>query len=382
MKENHVFSYSHLYSIIKNYLQEDFNIGFQNTLYIYPEKTEKLKAEHILIDYLRKVPSIGINDLANKLKWKKLKLEQIIPRLDNVIVNSKQEVILIEGIENEQGYFQLIELIKNEIKNGYIITIELFLKVIFNNELSEMLNNYQLNDLQSFSQFIKSKFMYMHGFHQFLYSKHSTVRNIEDIIPKYLPKMFSNKDLQQFIIDKGYSQQRYYKAREILLENNKIIPYRNDLFINLEKYSLPTNMVNKISEYLNYEISKQEVITIKQLSNTNFELDDSLTTTPELVAYIAKQIGFKLHEAYYGSMYELPIITASKYSSYSEIIYTFVQEKFKDVYSEQKLLESLKYEGLINKNADQIYSSIRESSYFEFDNIGFFKLKAVGEINA
>ena len=55
MQENNIYSYSHLYSIIKTFYSEDFKVGHQNTLYIYSKDSNKLTAEDILYVYLRKI---------------------------------------------------------------------------------------------------------------------------------------------------------------------------------------------------------------------------------------------------------------------------------------------------------------------------------------
>ncbi len=39
--------------------------------------------------------------------------------------------------------------------------------VAFDDKLSVLINKYNINDLHSFAQFIKSKFMFMHGHSQF-----------------------------------------------------------------------------------------------------------------------------------------------------------------------------------------------------------------------
>ncbi|MDH9619430.1 hypothetical protein PZM43_10665, partial [Staphylococcus epidermidis] len=42
MQENNIYSYSHLYSIIKTFYSEDFKVGHQNTLYIYSKDSNKI----------------------------------------------------------------------------------------------------------------------------------------------------------------------------------------------------------------------------------------------------------------------------------------------------------------------------------------------------
>lgn len=378
MQENNIYSYSHLYSIIKNFYSEDFKVGYQNTLYIYSKDSDKLTAEDILNDYLKENSPTSIDKVIKDLKWKKFKLEQIIPRLSDVIINGNQEIIRISGIEEEIHYQALYDLVNGEIKKGYIITADLYMKVAFDDKLSELINKYNINDLHSFAQFIKSKFMFMHGHSQFLYSKYSKYRNIEDIMMFKLPEIIPFKTLRDFIVGKGYSEQRYYKAKDILIENNKIIPYNNDHFLNLEKFDLPLDVERKILELLKFKFKDRIYMSKSQLQDVDIELNDSLMVTPEIIASVAKTNGYHLLEAYYGSAYELPIITVKKFNSYAEFVYKIVKEEFKDIYNEENLLLFLKSYGLIHQNSDQIYFTLKESEYFTFDNLGFFYLNERG----
>ncbi|MGU2750598.1 hypothetical protein ACVX6Y_11830 [Staphylococcus aureus] len=59
--------------------------------------------------------------------------------------------------------------------------------------------------------------------------------------------------------------------------------------------------------------------------------------TPEIIASVAKSNGYHLIEAYYGSTYELPIITVKKFNSYAEFVYKIVKEDFKDIYIMKKI---------------------------------------------
>ncbi|PTI73321.1 hypothetical protein BU064_13900, partial [Staphylococcus succinus] len=373
MKLNKVYSYSHLYSIIKNFYSEDFKVGHQNTLYIYPKETNNLTAEDILIKYLEERSAVPIDKVIKELNWKRIKLEQIIPRLTDVIINGNQEIIMIKGIEDEEGYEALYNLVSNEIEKGYLITADLYIKVAFDENLSVLINKYNIIDLHSFAQFVKSKFMFMMGHSQFLYSKYTEYRNIEDIIVFKLAKMITTKELRDFVVEKGYSEQRYYKTKNILVDENKIIPYNNNIFLNLEKFDFSSNIESELLEILNTKLDENIYLTNNQLQEINVEINESLMVTPEIIAHIAKVNGYHLLEAYYGSTYELPIIT-NKFKSYPELVYTIIKKEFKGIHNEENLLPFLKIRGLVTENADQIYFTIKESDYFIFDNLGFFHL--------
>src|SRR5699024_8019528 len=187
---------------------------------------------------------------------------------------------------------------------------------------------------------------------------------------------------QNFIIDKGYSGQRYYKSKDVLVEKNKIIPYNNNIFLNLEKFNFSSSIEKEIMENLKFENEENLFITKLQLQKVNVELDNSLMVTPGIIAHVARLNGYHLYEAYHGSTYELPIITKKKFDSYAEVVYTIIKKEFKGIYNEENLLSFLKKYGLVNEGADQIYFTIKESEYFTFDSLGFFQLNEGGVSNA
>ena len=55
MIDNKVNSYTHLYSIIKNFYEDEYKIGYQNTLYIYEKDAKSLSSEEILMKYIEKI---------------------------------------------------------------------------------------------------------------------------------------------------------------------------------------------------------------------------------------------------------------------------------------------------------------------------------------
>ena len=105
-----------------------------------------------------------------------------------------------------------------------------------------------------------------------------------------LPEIIPFKTLRDFIVGKGYSEQRYYKAKDILIENNKIIPYNNDHFLNLEKFDLPLDVERKILELLKFKFKDRIYMSKSQLQDVDIELNDSLMVTPEIIASVAKQM--------------------------------------------------------------------------------------------
>lgn len=380
MVKNNVFSHVHLYSLIKVFFSEEFKVGHQNTLYIYDKETDDFSAEELLLDLLKKKSPVTIDYVLKTLGWSKLKLEQLIPRIDSVIFTENQQVLLISDIENDNKYFEVYDIISKELEKGYIITHDLMMELIFSNdEISDFLIAHNIGNLFGFAQFIKAKFSNVRGYSQFLYLKNSPITKIDDVILNELSEMPSYKDFEELIVGKGYSAQTFYKIKNNLIEEEKIIPYDEFSFINTENFILRDGLEAEIFGLLNREFTNKNFITsneINQLTQT-INLNDEYMIQTETIAFFAKKAGYYLCEAYPGSTYALPIITKEDYRSYDRLILDILSNTEETINNEEELLELLKGKGLINERADNLYTSLTNSDLFEFDSLGYFSIKEV-----
>ncbi|WP_142397705.1 hypothetical protein, partial [Mammaliicoccus sciuri] len=175
--------------------------------------------------YIERNSPANVKTLLKDLKWSNTKLEQLIARMNDILINGFNDVVSIKGIEDEPIFEEVIDLIKNEFNKEYIYTVDLFMDMSLDDKYKPLLEKYHIDNLYGFSQFIKSKLDNIRGQKQFLYVKDSKIRKIEDVITNELPNIFSNKELEECIVYKGYSTQKYYQTRDNLIEDNKIAPY-------------------------------------------------------------------------------------------------------------------------------------------------------------
>lgn len=377
MKNNEILSYSHLYSIIKNFFNDDYNIGYQNTLYIYQKDNKGKSAEDIILEFFEDTFVVSFDELIDSLGWKVYKLEQLISRLDYLVVNSKKEIINISSIEKEECYELLLDEINKELNKGHFFTIDFVFQIYDKTELYSLLQKYHLTDFQALASFVKKRFEKAKGYWQFLYLSGSNIEGIEEVIPNYFEGIVSKKEISDFLFDKGYAQATVYLIMDGLIDIDLFIPFEKGYLRNMRKEPLSQKNIEYIEKILEIELQKNEIITEKQLRNMT-ELTEirNINGTPQLLTFIAEYLGFKTIEAYDGSKYEIPIILSkvSKLNEYDELIYNVVSKYFYLDFSTKKLLRFLKNEYLVSQNNSGIYHKLKGSNLFEFDKTGAFKL--------
>src|SRR5690625_8035684 len=97
MNKTEIHSHSHLYSIVQNYLEDKFDTGEGNTLYIYNVNSEKLDSESVLLNYLYKHNHEADKDKTLKdLKWKNYKLDGLITIAQSDLLTSGSKLKTIE----------------------------------------------------------------------------------------------------------------------------------------------------------------------------------------------------------------------------------------------------------------------------------------------
>src|SRR5699024_5160450 len=159
MEINEIISFKHLYSIIKYFFQDEYNVGYQNTLYIYKQNLKGKSAESQFLNEFTDKHIIDFEELRKKLGWKNYKLEQLIARLENFVVDSSKQIISIESIENEIHYSDLLSEIEKEFFKGYIFVDDLVFSLFEKQDLYNLLKKFYLVDTQALSSFIKKKFV-------------------------------------------------------------------------------------------------------------------------------------------------------------------------------------------------------------------------------
>lgn len=377
MTKNNIISYTHLYSLIKVFFSEEYNVGYLNTLRIYPLKMKIISPEKTLVTYLNDNNHVKYKDVLTDLNWKNYKLDQVLSKIDYVVINSNRTLIDLRGIKDEGKYSDLIMLVRNELKKDYLFTSDLLFELFADEEINKLLTKYHLMDVVALSNFIKKTFENVKNGWQFLYIADKNIDGIETIIPDFFDILVDKNQVSDYLKSKGYSPQTIYLIIDNLKDVELFVPFEKNIFRNMRKAPLSSKNIDLINKELNAYLIDNLYMTTRELEyilSLN-ELKDPYLT-PQVLAFIVEEQGYKLLEAYDGSKYDLPIIIKenSKINSYEELVYYLIDTESDMTFSSANLLRFLKTKHLASRNASDVYMKIKNSVLFEFDELGTFKL--------
>src|SRR5690606_6481178 len=134
-------------SLVQIYLEDDFETGHRNSLYIFKDEKQKLSAESLLLNYLSEHPD-GIASEEQILAdwgWSNLKLDQLLGRINTAIMIGDKKVKLVKDYEFTDRELSIVkEFMDNQLEDGYVFTIDLIFEIFTNEEISIILNERDL----------------------------------------------------------------------------------------------------------------------------------------------------------------------------------------------------------------------------------------------
>ncbi|MCD8916244.1 hypothetical protein K2V61_11900 [Staphylococcus simulans] len=385
INDHNIHTYTHLYFMIKTFFKDDFNVGHQNTLHIYSKENDQVSSEQILLKYIKRNGLTNKGQLMKDLEWNETKLEQSLARVEDIIITDQGNVVSIKGIEQSECYSELISYIKECLSDGYAYTVDILMDILFDKRFNETLKNYYIDNTMGLSQFVKSKISGVRGHKLFLYYKDMNVNGVEDVVLEDLPKVLSSQELKNFLLKKGYSQQKYYISRKVLLEREKILPYTSDVFLNTSKIQIDEINKEKYIREVERLLCDSYILTYSNLESIEVPLNavEELNITPICGAnLINSNNNIRVIEPYQNARYELPILVSKNGpKSYDELVWDLINEKYKGANDSTELVNFLKHQELMNRGTNGVYSILKKSDLFFFNDIGLFHLKSRRENN-
>ena len=369
LKKYNVTNHYHLYSIIQKFFSEALVIGKGNTLNIYKEKEDIVDIQEILMKYIiNNISSKKISEISKEVNLTINKIEQFVVNSNDFIINENKNLLYIRNIKKEKLFEDLENLIKEEIKKGYIIVIDFFLKLYSKQAFEHLLIKYNINETYSFSQLLKKISNNIIGGKQILFSKEKSYRTVEDIMPEIFSEKISRQKLIDFQLKIGYSEQRIYQNFNNVYGLKSFLPYDKNILINNKYNLIDSVLINQLEKILNDFFEKEEVLTKSYIDTIIINLlDENEYISYYVIAYLADILGYNLVEAYFGSKYELPIILDKQDDrNYEELINDIVIKRNK-AQNKNGLIKILKYHELMNENAANIYYKLKDNDYFYID---------------
>lgn len=380
MEQNRIISPVHFYSLVQIYLDDNFDTGRGNTLYIFKNNAEKIGAEEILIKYLNKKNGMVVEEKAlEDLEWKPYKLEQLLGRITSIIRVGNKQLKLVNEYKFTTEELKIVkDFMDEQLKKGYVFTIDLLFATFSNSVIENILNSRELLDEYSLMGFLKWLYPELRGFSKLLYFKDSPIQTLEQILEIEFPGIITRSELLDFVDSKGYSEQMYYKIIGDLTLNKKFFYYSSTSFINSNQIGFTEQVKESLRDYLDKEFKDKTYVSVIALMGFTQKLPKISTSyewSHSLIYELAATVGYKQIDTTRDYRYNKLVLVKddSPINNYEDLIYFVAKHEYTGKFHEESFAQYLVSKKLAH-NPRRLSSEIYESNYFSFDKLGFFSL--------
>lgn len=380
MNSNGIRSKIHLYSIIKYYLNDNYDIGKGNTLNIYRTNTMKMKSEEVLENILIKNNSIMKKGKALEvLNWAEYKLDQLIGNSSKFLRIENDEFLLMSSLNvTDADKEVIITKVKGRMREGFVFSYDIFLDMQFDEHLNELLVLFKISNHTILLNLIKNLLPNIRGHSNFMYIDSSPIDTLGKFLIKKFPMYTSRKEIINFLVEKGYSFQTADSTIRELLESRSFIESERNTLINRKAIKFDNEMQESLSNYLEIEFNNEEYLSLSRLIGYRLKLPllEKGNWTHHIIYNLAIELGYKPIRTTNDYRYEKLVLVkpTSKINSYNELIYFILKYKYKGPLHESAVADYLAGAGF-SHNKHKIYSELKNSSFFDFNELGWISLK-------
>lgn len=350
-----------VYNLLKLLYDDEFYFTGKTTLRIY-EKGSNLKTTYdIILSFLEKYDGeMTTEQLAEEMGVEEYTLYQHVS--DEFSISKGTVYLNRQQNQLQEDTIQAIKEVFNTImdKKGYVpvkqVLDELRFSGIANNDIVE--NN--LHSADRFTRILKQIFPEIQG-HTRLLFKEGQEQNILTI---FLSEMTNSQKLYRddfYDVGSrlGFADVTIALFIKNFIDEGKIVPLNTDLFAPSESFSLSTQVVESVEDFLMENFEDKDYLSLSSINYELYKLPrlENHTWTIELLNYIA------LHMLNYSKVYindlsynadPLIIMYSGSDITYRDIIRSEMSG-FNQIRSEQNVLSFLIEKGLLRKNARSLY---------------------------
>ena len=380
MQQNGLHSPEHLYSIIQLYLGDKYDIGQGNTLYIFKSNADRLDAGTILLNYLHANGHEAKRELIlEDLNWKNFKLDQLIPRLNTVVMINNNIVKTIESFNfTDEELSELKNVIEHELEKGYVFTYDLQFELAFNEKLSLLIERCKLSDDVTIAAIIKWLYSNINGYSKLLYWSNSSITKIEQAVAAEFPKFIARNELLEFVEGKGYGEQTLNRLPADILKEGLFYNYTNTKYINANLLMFTEEVKQSLASYLQQQFQSKVYCSIFDLIGYSQALApiSSYEWTEHLIGQFAEHIGYRKIQTHINFRFDKPVLVKIDIpiGSFDQLVLHIVKTEYTGRYHEEDLAKYL-VSKKISHNPRRLTHEIYNSTLFKFDSFGFFELR-------
>lgn len=381
MDRYNITTHYHMYSLIQLYLCDEYVIGHGNTLTIYPlENAIKVSAEEILYTYVKQYNHCCEREqVLNDLHWPEYKLDQVISRVQSVMAISDRRVVTVEYFQlKEKDLAEIDKLIEESLVKGYIFTADLFIDMQFDDDLNDLLNRYGIDNEYTLASILKWREPELQGFSNLLYLKGNRLNSMEKIIAEEYPDLIKRSEIQDFIVGRGYSEQKCSGTINNLLEQELFVQYDRTTFINVKALKFTDEVKNSLSVYLNNLFNEQKYMSMLEVVGYTSQIlpISSFEWTPHLLYAYGTKVGYRQMRTTSDYRFDKLVLVKNEFpvQMYDDFIHYVLRTEYKGALNESDIIDYLASKRLCHRSR-QLPLEIKSSKHFEFDIFGNVELK-------
>ncbi|QTC44085.1 hypothetical protein I7V34_21035 [Bacillus sp. V3] len=370
-----IYTKQHLYSIVKYYLDEKFEIGKGNTLNIFKSDANKLSIEESLLKVLEEAG--GFSDksvLMDKLRWPQYKVDLGLSASNNIVTWGKNKVILFEkiGLTRSEKELLISTAEKKLSLEGYVTAGSLLNDFKFNPSLAPLISKKGIDDIGKLASILKILIPDLKGFMNFLYKEGSKFTSFEEVMIDRFAGETTRKELQDFAVNNGYKEVMASNLLKKLLDQKIFVEVDLGKLYPAEKLEVSDAVVSELVQLVEEARDEKEYISLHNLKGYKRRLPHiGFRWNPFLMKTILVENGYR-HITKIISDYRYDKIVMvkedSSISSFEELVHFVLKHEYAGNMHERSVYDFLVEKGIVREQ-DSPSSKVLPHELKNVDNL-------------
>ncbi|WP_040978386.1 sigma factor-like helix-turn-helix DNA-binding protein [Oceanobacillus jeddahense] len=378
-----VFNKLHLYSVIKFFLDEEFDIGKGNTLNIYRDSEDKLNAEDRLIATIKSLGGVCSRDELEKvLKWPRYKIDLTISSSDQMITWEKNKVRLFDTLLTQEEKEALIEVVNNNMEKGYTTSSLILEQIMFDKVLAPLIHKKDINSSTKMASIIKNLMPSVKGHSNFLYVETGSYTTFEDVILDHFREETTRKEIQSFILEHGFKDLMALNYLNKIIDHGYFTEIDMGMYYPSDKLHIPDEAVKALKQFITEKMGSQAYISLSAIEGYRSALPAiDFQWNPVLMKSILINNGYRqIERTYKDHRFDMIILVpeSSTVRTLEELVYGILKDQYTENMHESLVYDFLADKGILRKKdyGKTLPHEIRKSSdRIQIDEIGIVELK-------
>lgn len=354
-RSNKIISKMHLYSVIKYYLSEDFQVGKGNTLNIFKSKEHQSTREEILYNYIKDKGGKCSTDELVHFIGRKYQLTQAILESTRMLQWGDDEVILADELhftDKEIAFFR--DVVESEFSNCYTSVPRLLEDMQNSNvEAAKLLSAKGIDSYEKLRSILRMTYPEIKGRVLFLRLPGCKYSNIYEALSDELGEKTTREEIRQKLEYLAIRGALFELTYDNLTEPEYYVEYDFGLYMAPNAFDARKDQLAQVKKLAKKVIAKDGFICASKFDEYVNELPKSIFEyNQHMFSSLLKMTGFKqLNLVNRDYRYDLLVFTdqESKYTKLDDLIIDLILDKFTSRTSEEAILDYIVEAGVIRR---------------------------------